>query len=186
MPVKFPNKFSRLPLFFEKGETRRGYLLIESMVAITVVVVGLLGIFALLSQALGLNRVVADRYVASYLAAEGIEIVKNIIDDNVLAGRAWNDGLADGRYQLDYAAEGLGTECGSSCPQLLYFDPNRKLYSYAAGGRKTNFNRVITITALTDSEGLAQAIRVSSRVQWTTRGSGEFALTVEDHFYNYR
>ena len=63
----------------------KGYVLVESVVAMTIVVVGLLGIFSLLSQSLSLNRVVGDRYVGTYLAAEGIEVVKNIIDNN--AGR---------------------------------------------------------------------------------------------------
>ena len=51
-----------------------GQVLIEAMVAISIVTVGLLGIFSVLSRSLSLNRTVADNYVAANLAAEGIEI----------------------------------------------------------------------------------------------------------------
>ncbi|MBI2506531.1 MAG: hypothetical protein HYW00_00070, partial [Candidatus Colwellbacteria bacterium] len=44
------------------------------MIAMSVMSVGLLSVFAVLSQSLGLNRVVAEQYIASNLAAEGIEV----------------------------------------------------------------------------------------------------------------
>lgn len=165
---------------------RRGYLLIESMVAVTLVVVGLLGIFSLLSRSLSLNRVVSDRYAASALAGEGAEIIKNLIDNNVLASRAWNDGLAAGRYQMDYTAVSLPPPCASACVLTFYFDPARKIYSYAPEGKQTSFNRVMVIAPQTDADGSTQALTVNSIVSWTSRGGGRFRVNVEDHFYNYR
>ena len=168
------------------GKWQMGYLLIESMLAITVILVGLLGIFSLLSQSLSLNRVIADRYVASYLAGEGLEVVKNIIDNNVLAGNPWNSGLSAGKYQFDYAADEVGTDCGASCTQDFYFDANKKVYSYTANDQKTNFNRIIFLEPLVDKSGLAQAIKVNSIINWPARGGGRFTINLEDHFYNYR
>lgn len=165
---------------------KKGYLLIESMLAITVILVGLLGIFSLLSQSLSLNRVIADRYVASYLAGEGLEVVKNIIDNNVLAGDPWNSGLSAGKYQFDYVADKVGIDCGSSCDQGFYFDTNKKVYSYASGGQKTNFVRAVVLEPLIDKNGLVQAIKVNSIVNWPARGGGRFTINLEDHFYNYR
>ena len=165
---------------------RKGYLLIESMVAITVVVVGLLGIFALLSRSLSLNRVINDRYVASYLAAEGIEIIKNLIDNNVLAGDAWNRNLNEGNYQFDYLITALPASCGSVCNKFFYWDLTQKIYSLNPTGLKTNFIRAVFIKPVADQSGLVQSLQVNSTVDWTTRGGANFSINLEDHFYNYR
>lgn len=165
---------------------RKGYLLIESMVAVTVIIVGLLGIFALLSRSLSLNRVISDRYVASYLAAEGIEIIKNLIDNNVLVGDAWNKNLNEGNYQFDYSATILPVACGDACNKMFYWDEAQKIYSLISTGKKTNFVRRVSIKPIADQSGLVQSIQVNSVVDWVTRGGANFSVNLEDHFYNYR
>ena len=69
---------------------KRGYMLVELMVSISLLVVGFLGFLGLLSRSLSLNRVVADQFIANYLAMEGIEITKNLIDSNIIQGSPWN------------------------------------------------------------------------------------------------
>ncbi len=160
-----------------KLKTNDGYLMVESLVAIMIVTAGLLGIFALLSRSLSLNRVVSDRFVAAYLAAEGIEIVKNVVDNNLIAARPWNEGLGDGDYELDYDDSAL--QANQNRP--LKFDPISGLYSYS-GPNPTNFQRTIQIT---NSAG-GEEITVNSTVQWLTRGGGRFSINLEDHFFNWR
>lgn len=141
-----------------------------------VVTVGLLGIFSLLSRSLSLNRVVANRFTAAYLAAEGIEIVKNIIDNNILQGDPWNLGLDDGDYEVDYNDFSLNTKQN----RFLGFNPNSGLYSYQEP-QATNFQRTIQII----NSGDGQELTVGSEVQWTTRGGGRFKINLEDHFFNW-
>ena len=154
-----------------------GYLLIESMIAITIVMVGLLGIFALLSRSLSLNRVVADRFVAAYLAAEGIEVVKNIIDNNLLAGRPWNAGVGNGSYEVDSDSDRLETNQGRN----LSLNQVSGLYGYGEP-QSTNFKRVIKIAVAKDGG----EITVGSQVSWVTRGGGRFEINLEDHLFNWR
>lgn len=154
-----------------------GYILIESIVAITIVIVGLLGIFALLSRSLSLNRVVADRFVASYLAAEGIEIVKNIADDNILAGRPWNAGLASGEYEADYRSASLEPATG----RRIRITNGTGAYGYAEA-EPTAMVRTITIGNSPDGERLS----VGSRVAWTTRGGGKFSIDTQTFLYHWR
>ena len=45
----------------------------EAMIAITLLLVGFLGTITLINRSVGLTRVVADSYVGSYLASEGVE-----------------------------------------------------------------------------------------------------------------
>lgn len=153
-----------------------GQVLIESMVALTIAVVGLLGILALLSQSLSLNRVVSQQLIGNYLAAEGLEIVKNIIDSNVIASRPWNDGFSSGDFEADY--QSLSLESNQNRP--LRFDSANLFYSYGTGG-PSPFVRTVTIEFISPDE-----MKVNSVVRWTTRGRGMFEVNLEDHFFNWR
>jgi hypothetical protein len=157
---------------------KKGQMLIEAMIALSIMLISLLGIFYLISQSLGLYRVAYESYVAANLAAEGIEVVKNIVDTNVLAGRAWNQGLArDGRYGVQYDSLSLDTD--SADRQLLY-DSASGLYGYRQGG-PTNFKRVIVIKNISPDE-----IQVNSIVSWKNRGGLSLDINLEDHFFNWR
>jgi len=153
-----------------------GQLLIESIIAISIIIIGLLGLVGLLSRALSLNRVVSDQFTANYLAAEGIEVVKNIIDANIIQKQPWNLGLANGEYQVSYDSPKLE----STLRQPLVFEEKTGRYSYGFG-KPTSFVRVIKIELLSQDE-----IKVNSIVSWTTRGGGKFEVNAEDHFFNWR
>lgn len=161
----------------DKFQQNNGYILIESIIAITIVVVGLLGIFSLLSRSLSLNRVVSDRFVAAYVAAEGIELVKNMIDNNILAGKPWNAGLSSGEYEADFRSEHLAAN--QHRPLRL----NRESGAYGYGETEsTRFTRVIRLAVAPDGN----EITVGSRVHWMTRGGGTFDINLEEHLFNWR
>lgn len=160
-----------------KFQQNKGYILIESIIAITIVVVGLLGIFSLLSRSLSLNRVVADRFVAAYLAAEGIELVKNMIDNNILAGKPWNAGFSSGNYEADFRSEKLA----ANQHRPLRLNLESGAYGYGEA-EPTRFTRIIRITLSPDGNETT----VGSRVSWVTRGGGTFDVNLEEHLFNWR
>ncbi len=169
-----------------------GQVLVETMVALTMVTIGLLGILSLLSYSIGLNKVVSDQYVASYIAAEGIEIVKNIIDNNVVSGNPYNTGLdSPGNYIADYKSTSL-TPVDSTNNVPLRFDNCSSLgatmkYAYIQDcicvntAAQTSFKRTINISYYDINEMI-----VKSTVDWTSRGGITGEIVVEDHFYNWR
>ncbi|KKW47353.1 MAG: hypothetical protein A2128_02230 [Candidatus Liptonbacteria bacterium GWC1_60_9] len=158
------------------NNSRGGQLLIEAMIAISIITVGIVGVLALLSRSLTLNRVVADQYTATYLAAEGIEVVKNIIDANIVNVRPWNQGLTDGAYEVDFQSVALTPDQG----RQVQFDAATGRFGYQ-GGAPTNYRRRIQIALVSADE-----VRVNSVVDWTTHGGGTFSLDTEDHFFNWR
>ena len=152
----------------------------EALVAMTIVAVGLLGIFSLLSRSLSLNRVVSDRYVAAYLSAEGIELVKNKIDNNVINRRAWNSGITDGDFEIDaYGNLDLNRVNGSQA-SLLRFDNDKGSYGND-GDKVTRFRRKVNIELL----GGGDELRVISIVSWVGRGEADFEVVLEARFFNY-
>lgn len=171
--------------------------MIESLVGITIATVALLGVLALLSQAIGTNKDVAAEFIATYLAAEGIEITKNIIDTNCARGRAWNTGIRGGSYEFEYdtTANNGGRLPGflkiSGSPDErsrdpLFYDSVSGLYSYDPSGVPTSFKRTIQIREDPSGLGADVELGIVSVVEWIVRGGGTEEVVMEDHFFNWR
>lgn len=158
----------------------KGQILIEVMVALSVVVIAFSGILGLLGTSVALTTTISDRYIGTYLAAEGIEIVKNIIDENYYRRIAFNacclgSGLTDGLYYMDYLTTS-DTAKNINIETNLKYDPSTQRYSYG-GPENSRFRREIQI----ENVHSPQAIRVTSRVFWTGKG-GNFEVEVGDVF----
>lgn len=165
---------------------REGSFLVESIVALSLVVTGILGIVVLLTRSLGLTANVSQRAVAAYLAAEGIEVTKNIIDTAIAtpAGRGWSfvSGLSPA-FEVEYnSVNPLGLTGGvTESRRSLQFNPADGTYSYG-GVQDTPFKRTIRVAVnpLNSDE-----VQVNAEVKWTVRGTEE-TLNLEDHFWNWR
>jgi prepilin-type N-terminal cleavage/methylation domain-containing protein len=166
-----------------------GFTLLETLIAISILTIGAVSVFTVISNTLSVNKVNTSRLTAAYLAQEGLEIVRNIRDGNWLEGRTvatdWNEGL---------------TNCSSGCivdytytsqedPLLVSFN-NQKLnidsngfYSYSPG-TETNFTRKITITKETINEN-EDILNVQALVTWTV-GSNSYSLSAQEKLYNWR
>lgn len=160
----------------KNNDKRRGEVLIESLIAITIATVGILGMFNLLSRSLSLTRVISDRYVAANLGQEGVEVVKNLIDTNILQNKPWNQGLATGFYEVE-SDSGLTADLGRN----LYFNLTAGLYGYDKNGRETQFKRQVRVERIG-----AEEIKVEAIMKWTTRGGANFEAIFEDHFLNWQ
>lgn len=153
-----------------------GQVLIESVVALTLILVGLLGVLQLVLNSLRLNRDVSSRLVATYLAAEGVEVVKNIGDSAITArvDEAWNSRLIPGQWVVAYDSVALARE--SECSSLGFNDA-LGVYNCSRGGFR---RKVEVLQPNTDS------VSISSTVWWVERSGKEKSVTVEEVFYNWR
>lgn len=182
----------RYSLFADQG----GLALVESLVAMSVLMVGLVAIMSLVSRSLSANRVIEDQYIASYLAAEGIEVIKNLVDSNKIRGLPWTTGVSPGTYGVDFetvwnlACAGPKPNGPCSCPggncRQLTFNAAAGLYEYIATGVppdpfEQKFNRALTINQISADE-----MQVIATVSWVSRGGGTFSLSVYDHFFDWR
>jgi type II secretory pathway pseudopilin PulG len=168
---------------------QKAFTLIEVLVAITILIVGIISGFVLVTRALYNVAVIKDRLTASFLAQEGIELTRQIRDSNFLRilneeSADWRDGLGAGSYTIESKA-GSGQSVSlvfynepMDIPNFFYDDDGLKTYNYSTG-ELTTFNREIKITTISDDE-----IRVESIMRWKTR-TIDFDLIVEDHLYNW-
>ncbi len=140
----------------------------------SLVTVSLIGIIALITRSFGFNRDVAVRLQAAYLATEGVELVKRMIDTSIARGDPFNTTVPPGGpYRVEYGSDLLAPPSGP-----LLFDSGRG-YQYGAG-LPTTLTREVFV------EGLGSAaLRVRSRVTWTERGRAQ-TIDMEDVFYAWR
>ena len=159
--------------------SHRGSVLIESIVGISVSIIAMAGIFGLLSRSIAINKGLTQKLVATYLAAEGIEVVKSIIDGNAANERIWNQGVSAGNYEVAYNTASLSQAITGDSGSLILFSNLSGLYQYENGG-ETPFRRTIKISEIDPNE-----IRVISEVLWAERGIQKI-VSLEDHFFNWR
>ncbi len=172
--------------------SRGGNILIESIVSVSLILIGLLGVFGLISQSIRQNKEVSLRATASYLAAEGIEVMKNIVDTDVEDEEVpWNATVGNSAfetYEVEYDTDrttlpelNLG---GASSTRTLVIGDDTRLFRYPrlGDGSPTPFTR--TVTVLTD-EGNPDEMRIVSTVEWTERGERK-KVWLETVFTNWR
>jgi hypothetical protein len=162
------------------NKKEKGQLMVELMVAGGLLIVGMLGVFAVLSQSLGLSRVVANQYIAANLAAEGIEIVKNTIDTSYLQYGYWNYYIPNNLtndYGVQYNKLDFNEDWASDV--LKYSEDGT--YGYDSG-KETGFRRKINIQV----SGDGNTMTVISTVSWIDRGGMDFNIVLEDQFKNWR
>ena len=78
----------------------------ELIVVIAIILTSLVGLISLLSYSINGISPGKNKIIAINLAQEGLEVVRNIRDNNWLEGKRssinWNDGLGSGNYRVEY------------------------------------------------------------------------------------
>jgi prepilin-type N-terminal cleavage/methylation domain-containing protein len=152
----------------------KGFTLLEVIVAISILSLGVAGALTLIQRTVAFTSLTISRVVAAYLLQEGIEIVKNIRDGNWIEREAWDEGIKNGNWEIDYKTKNLNqTYLG----RYLNID-NDGFYSYSAG-TPTKFKRKITI-----SKPSPDIIEVFVEVQWEERGRIH-SLSGQENLYNW-
>lgn len=178
--------------------TQKGFTLVETLVAITVLALALVGPFSAVENSLFGSYVARDQLVAAALAQEGVEYLRSIRDNNYLNSRSWVDGF-NGYTQCYSATIGVtptGTCTVDSTRGDFHNDPtamqgylasqqgsvpyikvDRTYYFYtyeATNSDDTKFKRTVRIETLSDTE-----IRVTVTVAWIT-GRQSYSMSVTD------
>lgn len=157
---------------------QKGQLLVEALIAMSIITLVMVGIVHLISRSVGQMRLISDQAIAMNLAAEGLEVAKNILDGNVYqpVPVAWNAGFARGVYEIAYNSTSLGNplsadfnQCNNAAVRqmanFLDLHPTTGIYSYnQLGARPTLFQRVLCVENVNQHR-----IRVISKVIWTAR-----------------
>jgi type II secretory pathway pseudopilin PulG len=174
---------------------KSGFTLVEALVALSILIVGIISGFILVTKALYDVTIIQDRLTASFLAQEGLELVRQIRDTNYLnklkeGTGNWDDGLSDGTFTVSVNI--------TSPPGSIILDPlapgERRYLKYTSSsppylynydiGDETTFERTIQITHIPPDE-----IKIQSILTWKSRNIsfeiGKGGIKAEDHLFNW-
>lgn len=169
---------------FKTLQTSRGQTIVEVLIVSLIITVGLVGSLSIFSQFYALHQLRSEQITATYLAAEGIELVKNLIDTNYIKSASWNSGLSGcdaSGCSIDYNDSSLKSGGG----QQLYIDASdlstSGLYSHDISSKPSPYTRTIKII----SKLSGKAMEVVSTVNWQIRGR-DYKSELKTYFYEWR
>lgn len=97
--------------------THKGFTIIETLVAISILMIAIAGPLVVASKGLFGADLAKDQLVASYLAQESMEAVKNIRDNNIYTGNDWLSGLST--YTFSSAGDASPLDGSSNNPSTV-------------------------------------------------------------------
>lgn len=156
---------------------RRGFTLMEVIVSLAIIITAIISIITLISFSISGIAANKSKIISFGLAQEGLEIVRNIRDNNWLSNKRlesnWRDGLLAGNYIVQYNSASLVTF--SSVPLKLN---SNGFYQYSSG-TNTNFYRKIII-----SDVDANQFKTVVEVTWQEKGRSQITKA-ESRLYNW-
>jgi Tfp pilus assembly protein PilV len=141
--------------------SRRGFTLVETLVAISIFTMSILGMISILASGVSDISYAKQKIAASYLAQEGIEYVRNMRDTAVLYN------ATDAQHGWDAFKPTLPTS-----PSTTF---------YRVSSDFSNFTRTISadITTFGSNE-----VKITSTVSWT-QGSGNYSISLSEDLFNW-
>lgn len=166
----------------------QGFTLVETLVAITILMVSIVGPFYSVYKAVQATYISRDQLIATTLGQEGVEYVRNIRDSNYIYNLAhpgntvsWMNGLAPCQNangcMVDATENTAPTTCSGACNPLYVSSTN--LYTQQVTGTVTRFTRTVKITTVSATE-----VTVNVTITWYNLRI-PYTITITEHLYNW-
>lgn len=150
-----------------KTKKHKGFSFIEVMLSVFLISVGLISVMGLVSASLRNSIDSRDQTVASLLAEEGVEVMRNIRDNNCLEkcgyGTSFNNiPVNNTNCIVDSGTTSMSaSDCDKSLADETLYYSSAGLYNKGKFGTSTKFKRRIDINSPSSGE-----IVVTSMVSW--------------------
>lgn len=177
-----PKKTEKLRRFAIK--TKKGFSIAEVLLSIFLLSVGMIAIISLMANSIKNNANNRNSIIATQLAQEGIELVRNRRDLNIallphdatesqIRAAAFKNDIKKGKYCPRINSDGTPemTGGGSGCASYNVHYSNKDGYTYS-GGDQTQFSRKVIIREPSSDERVVESI-----VIW---GDEDFPSDVDD------
>lgn len=176
-----------------KNAHARGFTLIETLVAVSLLTIAIMAPMTLTQQSLSSAYYARDQITAYNLAQEGIESVRAIRDSQILeisqtANAEGIDLFGPIPVDQDFIIDGLDTNpetamevCSGACPSLQ-LSPGGALYGYGAGWAETKFTRTLRATYVGESE---DEIQLAVTVSWPADSGQIRSFSIYENVYRW-
>ncbi len=191
------------------------FSIVEVMIAIFIFSMWMASIFMVISSSMNINHFNKNQIIASNLAAEQIEIIRNIRDDNYINFRKWNyipnsaqdfskvfetwkyykvennyNSLVDYSFKINEIIDFWEWETELNWKMLQYrlYLNDKNQYTFDSSWTWTIFYRYLKIEKLKDENWviIPDAMKLRSKVIWHGRWYHEFEIsTILTNFNRY-
>lgn len=151
------------------------------MIALVILIIALGPALILTTTALNASTSIKNNMIAANLAQEGVEVVRSIRDENWLRNLAFDNGLSDGTYRVQWNSQSLLAISDNPLLKIKVSNQSHEgTYSYESG-TDTIFRRRIIIAKQSSTELL-----VRSEITWQERGTRSKYVMVESRLFNWK
>lgn len=151
-----------------KLTNNNGFSLLEVIAVIFIITVGLIGVLSLIVQNIQVQYINKNDLIASQLAQEGLELIRNQRDTNWLDGKNWDWKIQGNSSGAEHEVVYNDIPKSASGFQPLYIKTGFYTHESNGGAVPTPFSRLITITNVAGNDPFS---RVVCEVQWQERGT---------------
>ncbi|MCK5021639.1 MAG: prepilin-type N-terminal cleavage/methylation domain-containing protein [Candidatus Pacebacteria bacterium] len=169
----------------EKNKFKRGFTLIETFVAISILLIAITGPLYLVTRGLAISKVAKGQITAMFLAQEAVEYIRNVRDENILNGVSWTVNLENcliegQKCRIDSTNPDIETiSCGGSECLVLEYNPASHQYNY--DGEQSLFRRDIELIQIPGDK----EIEIVVDMYWN-EGPLEHQFTIREHLLNWQ
>lgn len=172
-----------------------GFTLIETLIAISVLTIAVVGPYTIANNAIRASRVSQNEVIASFLAQEALDYIREV-KDTALEYRITNPGSSEAIAPIfSFFLECLDGYCtidsvwremhacpivsgNPSCPALYY---DGQIYNQKNEGQKTAFTRSVQVAS---GYYYTNHLTVTVTVSWAERGKA-YSYTIEETLYDW-
>lgn len=168
-------------IYLPAQHSPRGFTLVETLVAIAILMIAIVGPYYSIQQAIVTSFAARDQLIASSLAQAGEEYVYFLRDSNYLSSADWMNGMSACFTTYGCAvdpAQNTITSCSSGGCSPLKLATNG-LYTQSGSYPATRFTRTVKMQTINYHQ-----VRVSVTVTWITEHRN-FTVNTSEDLYNW-
>lgn len=167
-----------------------GFSLLETLVALAVLTAAVTGPMSLATVSIRSASLAHNNIIASFLAEEGIELVRARRDATTYADWLADVGVCTAvapcvADAFASAAEEIISPCSGACPKMKY-DSTTGTFSQAVTGNDAIFTRTISVNTAAPFNSAREA-QVTVTVSWKERFlPGDSEVVIENRLFNWK
>ncbi len=169
----------------------RGFTLIETLVAVLLLVSAVAGPLTIASKGLTAAITARDQMIAFYLAQDGVEYVRYVRDSNKLGGSSWLNGLTACTGAIGCTIDpstGAVAACTGACGPIKKRDDGagHKYFTYSSSDPQTPQNFVRTIKLSTPPTGETTEAVLTVTVSWRQQSGITRSISVRENILDWQ